>query len=189
MELTGQRTIPAPIGVTWQALNDPAILKACIPGCESLERTGADALTAVLALRVGPVSARFKGKVKLDAVQAPTRYAIEFEGQGGMAGFGKGMADVTLTEEGTATRLDYTAHAQVGGRLAQVGSRLVDAAAQKLAEDFFSAFEKNVQPAAPEEPDVPAPPIQAPPARGMPAWIKIGLAVAACIALIVLALS
>jgi uncharacterized protein len=187
MELTGRRLIAAPIGVTWQALNDPAILKTCIPGCVSLDRAGADALSAVLALRIGPVSARFKGNVRLRALEVPHRYAIEFEGQGGMAGFGKGTADVTLTEEGAGTRLDYQARALVGGRLAQVGSRLIDAAAQKLTEDFFGAFEHSVRLApATEQPTAPAEEAEAPPKRGVPVWLKVGAVIAAAVSALVL---
>jgi len=145
MELQGERLIPAPVAQTWQALIDPEVLKACIAGCESLERTGDDSFTALVAVRVGPVSARFKGNLKLTNVQAPNSYTIDFDGQGGVAGFGKGSADVALTAEGAQTRLKYAARAQVGGKMAQVGSRLIDAAAGKIAEDFFSAFEANLQ--------------------------------------------
>ena len=142
MELLGNRLIPAPIATTWEALNDPETLKACIAGCESLERTGDEAYTAVVALKVGPVSARFKGNLKMTNVDAPNGYTINFDGQGGVAGFGKGSADVKLTaESATTTRLVYEARAQVGGKMAQIGSRLVDATAGKLADDFFKAFE------------------------------------------------
>jgi carbon monoxide dehydrogenase subunit G len=144
MELIGERLIPAPILATWQSLNDPEVLKSCIAGCESLEWTQPDTLAAVLAARIGPVSARFKGTLKLSDMLPPHSYALSFEGQGGIAGFGRGSADVSLGEQGNQTLLRYSARAQVGGRLAQVGSRLVDAAASKIAEDFFSAFEKRV---------------------------------------------
>lgn len=149
MELQGDRLIPASLDKTWAALNDPDTLKACIAGCESLERTGDDAFAAVVAVKVGPVSARFKGNLKLSNVQAPHSYTIHFDGQGGVAGFGKGSADVSLSEEGAATRLKYLAKAQVGGKMAQVGSRLIDAAASKVAEDFFKAFEAHLSPAVP----------------------------------------
>ena len=148
MELTGERLIPAPIASTWEALNDPEVLKSCIAGCESLERVEPDVMTAVLAARIGPVSARFKGTVKLSDVQAPHRYVLSFEGQGGIAGFGRGSADVFLAERGDHTLLRYSSRAQVGGRLAQVGSRLINAAASKITEDFFSAFEARLGPAA-----------------------------------------
>lgn len=145
MELTGDRLIPASLPTTWTALNDPETLKACINGCESLERTGDDAFVAVVAVKVGPVSARFKGNLKLTNVDAPHSYTINFDGQGGIAGFGKGAADVTVAQEGEQTRLKYVARAQIGGKLAQIGSRLVNAAASKIAEDFFKAFEVKLQ--------------------------------------------
>ena len=148
MELQGERLIPTNQDKTWAALNDPAILKACITGCESLERTGDDAFAALVAVKVGPVSARFEGNLKLSNVQAPDSYTIHFDGQGGVAGFGKGSADVTLSPEGEQTRLKYVAKAQVGGKMAQVGSRLIDAAAAKVAEDFFKAFELQLAPPA-----------------------------------------
>ena len=129
------------IDTVWAGLNDPEILKACIAGCESLERTGDDAFQALVAVRVGPVSAKFKGNLKLLDVKPPTSYTIQFDGQGGVAGFGKGSADVTLAAEGSGTKLSSLARAQVGGKMAQVGSRLIDAAAAKIAEDFFTAFE------------------------------------------------
>jgi carbon monoxide dehydrogenase subunit G len=148
MELHGERLIPADVETTWAALNDPEVLKACITGCESLERTGDNAFTARVAVKVGPVSARFTGNLQLQNVQPPTSYTIVFDGQGGVAGFGRGSADVNLSAEGTAqTKLAYEAKAQVGGKLAQIGSRLVDAAAAKIAEDFFRAFEARLQPA------------------------------------------
>jgi carbon monoxide dehydrogenase subunit G len=145
MELQGERLIPATVDATWAALNDPAVLKACIAGCESLERTGDDAFVAVVAVKVGPVSARFRGNLQMTNVQAPTSYTINFDGQGGVAGFGKGSADVALTPEGAGTQLKYLARAQVGGKMAQIGSRLIDAAAAKIAADFFKAFEAHLQ--------------------------------------------
>jgi uncharacterized protein len=147
MELKGERLIPAPVDQTWAALNDPEVLKGCIAGCESLERVGDDGFAAVMAVKVGPVSARFKGNLKLSDVKPPNSYTIHFDGQGGVAGHGKGSADVSLAAEGRQTRLSYVARAQVGGKLAQVGSRLVDAAAGKIAEDFFTAFEAALAPA------------------------------------------
>jgi carbon monoxide dehydrogenase subunit G len=158
MELTGERLIPASIDKTWAALNDPAVLKGCIAGCESLERTGEDAFQAVVAMRVGPVSARFKGNLQMTNMQPPNSYTINFDGQGGVAGHGKGSADVALLAEGSATRLKYAARAQVGGKMAQVGSRLIDAAAGKITDDFFKAFEAALQTAAPEAAVAPAAP-------------------------------
>ena len=142
MELKGERLIPAPIDQTWAALNDPDVLKDCVIGCDTLEGNGDDGFLAQMAVKIGPVSARFKGSMKLTDVNPPTGYTIHFEGQGGMAGHGKGSADVTLapTDDGQ-TRLAYVARAQVGGKIAQIGSRLVDAAAGKIADEFFQAFE------------------------------------------------
>jgi carbon monoxide dehydrogenase subunit G len=154
MELQGERLIPASVDTTWAALNDPEVLKACIAGCESLERTGEDSLVAVVALKVGPVSARFKGNLSMTNVQPPNSYTINFDGQGGVAGFGKGSADVALTAEGEQTRLKYSARATVGGKMAQIGSRLIDATAAKITEDFFKAFEAHLQPAAVPGPEV-----------------------------------
>ncbi|WP_353147103.1 carbon monoxide dehydrogenase subunit G [Pollutimonas bauzanensis] len=145
MELQDERFIPATLDVTWAALNDPAILKECIAGCETLERTEENAFVALVSVKVGPVSARFKGNLKMTNVQPPHSYTIHFDGQGGVAGFGKGSADVSLVADGEKTRLNYTARAQVGGKIAQIGSRLVDAAAAKLSEDFFKAFEQRLQ--------------------------------------------
>ena len=148
MELQGERLMPASVDKTWAALNDPDALKACIAGCETLERSGPDAYTAVVALRIGPVSARFKGNLQMTNVQAPNSYTINFDGQGGVAGFGKGSADVALTTQGESTLLKYNARATVGGKMAQVGARLIDAAAGKITEDFFKAFEAHLAPVA-----------------------------------------
>ena len=153
MELQGERLIPASVDKTWASLNDPEVLKACIAGCESLERAGDDKMIAVVALKVGPVSARFKGNLAMTNVVAPTGYTINFDGQGGVAGFGKGSADVALTAQSPQqTLLKYTARATVGGKMAQIGSRLIEATAAKITEDFFKAFEAHLQAiAAPAE--------------------------------------
>ncbi|SFU38120.1 Carbon monoxide dehydrogenase subunit G [Pseudoduganella namucuonensis] len=150
MELIGEKLIPAPISATWAALNDAEVLKSCIAGCESLDHVQANMLAAQVALKIGPVKARFKGTLTLSDMNPPHSYVVSFEGQGGIAGFGKGAADVSLTEQGDQTLLRYAARAQVGGRLAQVGSRLIDAAAAKITEDFFAAFEVQLQPASVE---------------------------------------
>lgn len=167
MELQGERLIPAPVEATWAALNDPEALKACIGGCESLERTGDNTFQALMAVKVGPVSARFKGRLELRDVTPPTSYTLVFDGSGGVAGFGKGTADVKLAPEGSQTRLTYVAHAQVGGKIAQIGSRLVDAAAAKVAEDFFKAFEERLRQEAGEAAAAAAG--AAPPAEAAPA--------------------
>lgn len=141
MELTETHTLPVPQQRAWEALNDTAILKTCIPGCESIEPDGENAYAVALTAAVGPVKARFKGRMQLADIDAPRSYTIQFEGQGGAAGFGKGDARVTLEAAGDdATTLSYTARAQVGGKLAQIGSRLVDGAARKIAAEFFKRF-------------------------------------------------
>lgn len=148
MKLSGERVIPASIQTTWDALNDPETLKASIKGCESLEKSGEDEFLVALKVKIGPVNARFKGKLNLENVQPPHSYTIRFEGQGGIAGFGKGSADVSLEEQGESTLLKYESNAQVGGKIAQIGSRLVDSAATKIATEFFAAFEQQLKDAA-----------------------------------------
>ena len=143
MEMTGEQLIPLPQAETWKALNDPAVLKDCIPGCESIERTGDNEYAVVLTAKVGPVSAKFKGKMTVTDADPPRAYTLSFEGQGGVAGFAKGEATVTLAPEGNATRLSYTARASVGGKLAQVGARLIDGVAKQLAGKFFESFNER----------------------------------------------
>lgn len=151
MEMTNSRVIPAPPAEVWAALNDPAILQASIPGCESLERTGDDEWRAVLAAKVGPVSAKFTGTMRMKDATPPTGYTLQFSGQGGAAGFANGEAKVTLgPAEGGHTLLTYVAKAQVGGKLAQIGSRLIDGAAAKMADDFFARFSARLAPEVPE---------------------------------------
>jgi carbon monoxide dehydrogenase subunit G len=151
MEMTNSRDIPASPATVWAALNDPAILQACIPGCESLERIGDNEWRAVVAAKVGPVSARFTGTMRMLDVTPPTGYTLQFTGQGGAAGFASGDAKVTLTPaESDHTLLTYVVKSQVGGKLAQIGSRLIDGAAAKMADDFFARFSARLAPAAPE---------------------------------------
>ena len=141
MELTESYTLPISQQCTWEALNDIAVLRASIPGCESIEVERENVFALSMSASVGPVKARFKGRMLLTDIDAPRTYTIVFEGQGGMAGFGKGSARVTLEPAGNeATKLTYTASLQIGGRLAQIGSRLVDGAARKLAGEFFRRF-------------------------------------------------
>ena len=144
MEMTGEQLIQASQADTWKALNDPDVLKACVPGCESVERVSDTEFAVQMTARVGPVSAKFKGKLTLSDVKPPHSYTIAFEGQGGVAGFAKGGAEVRLAPEGHGTKLSYSARANVGGKLAQIGSRLVDAAANKVASDFFNAFNEKM---------------------------------------------
>jgi uncharacterized protein len=142
MELTETHTLPVPQQRAWEALNDTSILKACIPGCDSIEADGENAYAVGMTAAVGPVKARFKGRMELTDIDAPHTYTIQFEGQGGAAGFSKGSAKVVLEPGGDAdtTKLTYIANAQVGGKLAQIGSRLVDGAARKIAAEFFKRF-------------------------------------------------
>ena len=140
MEMNGSRTVPADVDTTWRALNDPEALKACIPGCESVERVSDNEYRLTMTARVGPVSARFTGRIVLADIVAPTSYTLSFEGQGGAAGFAKGESRVTLSANDPGTRIDYQVKSQVGGKLAQIGSRLVDGAAAKVADDFFARF-------------------------------------------------
>ncbi len=144
MDMEGEERIAAPRDVVWQALNDGDILRQCIPGCQTLEWTSPTELAATVKLKIGPVSASFAGAVTLSDVQAPESYTITGEGKGGIAGFAKGGAQVTLVDEGPETLLRYTAQAQVGGKLAQLGSRLIGSSSQKLAAQFFSDFNKAV---------------------------------------------
>ncbi len=144
MEMTGEQLIHASQADTWAALNDPEMLKACVPGCESIDRVSDTEYLVQMTARVGPVSAKFKGKLNLSNMNPPHSYSIAFEGQGGVAGFAKGGADVSLAPEGNSTRLAYKVKANVGGKLAQIGSRLVDAAANKVANDFFVSFNEKV---------------------------------------------
>jgi carbon monoxide dehydrogenase subunit G len=152
MEMTGEQLIGLPQTEVWRALNDPEILKACIPGCEAIDKTADNEYRVAMTAAVGPVKAKFSGKLMLSDLQPPNSYSLSFEGSGGAAGFGKGGAHVSLKPEGSATRLSYTAKASVGGKLAQVGSRLIDGVAKKMADDFFTAFNRKVAGQAPQQP-------------------------------------
>jgi uncharacterized protein len=169
MEISKVQIVPASPDRVWAALNDPQLLQACITGCESMERIADNEYRIAMKVKIGPVNARFTGKISLVDLNPPESYTLNFEGQGGMAGFAKGVAKVALAAEGEATRLAYSASAQIGGKLAQIGSRLIDGAAQKMAADFFAALarELNVVPEAsvPDAPQIlpaPAPGSQAP---------------------------
>jgi carbon monoxide dehydrogenase subunit G len=140
MDMSGERRIPAPREKVWAALNDPAILKGSIPGCESMEKLSDTELKATAAVKIGPISARFTGKVNLLDLDPPNSYRIEGEGQGGVAGFAKGGAVVKLTDDGADTLLSYDVKAQVGGKIAQLGARLIDASAKQMADAFFDRF-------------------------------------------------
>ncbi|MFL0694719.1 MAG: carbon monoxide dehydrogenase subunit G [Agrobacterium tumefaciens] len=145
MDMQGSERIEAPVETVWRALNDPEILKQSIPGCESLEKTSDSQMTAKVVLKIGPIKAKFEGTVELQNLNPPHSYTISGEGKGGLAGFAKGGADVTLTpEEGGTTLLTYTVKAEVGGKIAQLGSRLIESTSKKLAGEFFSNFNSAV---------------------------------------------
>lgn len=144
MDMTGEYRISAPRSRVWEALNDPEILKQCIPGCEEIQKQSDTEMTAKVVAKVGPVKAKFAGKVTLSDIDPPNGYTISGEGSGGAAGFGKGGAKVSLVDDGPDTVLSYTASAQVGGKLAQIGSRLIDGTARKMADDFFAKFTQVV---------------------------------------------
>lgn len=150
MEFTGQYPIPAPRDRVWQELNNPGALQACIPGCEGLDLVGDNRFEARLFAKVGPVQAKFKGTVTLQNLAPPASYDIDFEGSGGVAGFARGRASVTLAEDGSNTLLSYVAQATVGGKLAQIGQRLVDSSARKMADDFFGEFSRHCSAAVPQ---------------------------------------
>ena len=147
MEMQGSRHLAVTQQQAWDALNDPEVLKKCIPGCDKVEANGDNQYAIGMSVKVGPVAARFNGKILLADVQPPTSYTLNFEGQGGAAGFGKGNAKVHLvtTASDPGCELNYTAHAQVGGKIAQVGQRLVDGVAKSMAEDFFRRFDQEMQ--------------------------------------------
>ena len=195
MEIKGEYKIAAPREKVFAALNDQAVLQACIPGCESLEKTSDTEMKAKVRMRIGPVSASFSGKVTLSDIDPPNGYKISGEGQGGAAGFAKGGAVVTLREDAGETVLNYNVDAQVGGKIAQVGARLIDGTAKKLADEFFSKFAAMVggpPPAAAvagapagtaPASDVVSPPSPPPAAaqRGYRHWLVIGVGAAVLI--------
>ncbi len=173
MEMKGEYRIPATRQKVWEALNDPEVLKRCIPGCEELIKESDTELTAKVTTRVGPVSAKFTGKVTLSDINPPASYKISGEGQGGVAGFARGGAEVSLEEDGGETVLRYTATAQVGGKLAQIGSRLIDSTAKKMANDFFGTFAEEVG-AVPAEAEAAPAAAEAVPAGGISPALWIG---------------
>ncbi|MBM3650532.1 MAG: carbon monoxide dehydrogenase subunit G [Alphaproteobacteria bacterium] len=187
MEIKGEYRISASREKVFAALNDTAVLQACIPGCESLEKTSDTEMKAKVRMRIGPVSAAFAGKVTLSDIDPPNGYKISGEGQGGAAGFAKGGAVVTLREDGGDTVLNYTVDAQVGGKIAQVGARLIDGTAKKLADEFFGKFADMVGgPPPATTPPQPIAPVSAPPPpasaqRGYRHWLIIGVGAAVLI--------
>lgn len=199
MKITGEHRIPADRNTVWKALNDPEVLKACLPGCESIEKSSDTEMKAKITTRIGPVKASFSGAVTLSDLDPPNGYTISGEGQGGAAGFASGSAKVKLVEDGpSATVLSYEAEARVGGKLAQIGSRLIDSTVKKLSEEFFGAFAEKVgakagaPPAAVEAAVARAEPPKVPAAaarKGIPTAIWVGgLVVIAIILILVFAL-
>jgi len=198
MEMQGTRRLAVTQQQAWEALNDPQVLKTCIPGCDKVEATGENRYAIGMAVRVGPVSARFNGKIQLLDVLPPNSYTLSFEGQGGAAGFGKGTAKVNLAPplEGAGCELSYTAQAQVGGKIAQVGQRLVDGVARSMAEEFFRRFDEEMQRSHPEAYAAEAvlPPAAAEPeavsaaaiARRMPPWVWLLFGALVLLALLLL---
>jgi carbon monoxide dehydrogenase subunit G len=145
MTMAGEYQLAASQQAVWEKLNDPAVLKACIPGCQELEKTGDNGFKAIATIKIGPVKATFKGAVTLSDLDPPNGYKISGQGEGGVAGFAKGGATVKLAPKDGGTLLTYNVEAQIGGKLAQLGQRLVNGAAKKVADDFFSSFAKAVE--------------------------------------------
>jgi uncharacterized protein len=183
MDMQGQRVLHVTQAQAWDALNDPAILKSCIPGCDKFELADANVYNVGVAIKIGPVSAKFTGKVTLSDIQAPNSYALNFEAQGGVAGFGKGESKVSLHPHAEGCELQYTVHSTVGGKLAQLGQRLIDGAAKSLAEDFFKRFDEALQakyPAAESEtPAAVSPEPAAANSGAVPPWVWLSLVVGA----------
>lgn len=142
MQMQGSRQLAATAQQAWSALNDPEILKQCIPGCQKFELESENVYKTAAAIKIGPVSAKFNGKVELSDIQPPKSYSLKFEAQGGVAGHGKGVSHVELEENADGVELRYTVESQIGGKLAQLGQRLIDGAAKSMADDFFKRFEK-----------------------------------------------
>jgi carbon monoxide dehydrogenase subunit G len=191
MDMKGERRIPAPRETVWAALNDPAILKASIPGCESMEKLSDTELKATAAVKIGPIAARFAGKVNLLDLDPPNGYRIEGEGQGGVAGFAKGGATVQLADDDGGTLLTYDVKAQVGGKIAQLGARLIDATAKQMADAFFDRFAAAVStPEAADATPAPAPSVgvmtMLPAATGIPVVGWVGGAIFLLILVLIL---
>ncbi len=197
MEMQGNRHLAVTQQQAWDALNNPEVLKACIPGCDKVEPTGENQYAVGVAVKVGPVAAKFNGKIRLADIAAPNSYTINFEGNGGAAGFGKGNAKVNLAPaaEGAGCELAYTAQAQVGGKIAQVGQRLVDGVARSMADDFFRRFDEEMQR---RHPDAYAAEAAAAPAgevsplavdtgaKRIPLWVWIAFGIVVLVALLLL---
>ncbi|MDD5334099.1 MAG: carbon monoxide dehydrogenase subunit G [Rhodoferax sp.] len=176
MDMQGNRQLAITQQQAWEALNDPAVIQSCIPGCDKMEASGENQYAVALALKIGPIAARFTGKISLNDIVVPSSYTIAFDGQGGVAGFGKGTAQIKLLANPQGCELGYLVHASVGGKVAQLGQRLIDGAAKSMAEDFFKRFDEAMQKKYPQAyaarvaaSETPAPSA----ASGLPAWIWI----------------
>ena len=197
MQMQGSRQLPTTADVAWAALNDPEILKQCIPGCQKFELESENVYLTAAAIKIGPVSAKFTGRVELSDIDPPKSYTLKFEAQGGVAGHGKGVSHVELIENDQGVELRYTVQSQVGGKLAQLGQRLIDGAAKSMADDFFKRFEKALaaQSEAAEqtteavtdgtqaERQTPATPHQPGKSSGVPRWIWLAVAAAVTVAI------
>jgi len=189
MEMQGSRDLAITQQQAWDALNDPEVLKQCIPGCDKVEASGTDTFAIGMALKIGPVSAKFSGKITLSDINPPNSYTISFEGQGGPAGFGKGNAKVLLTPHGRGNTLSYEVKASVGGKVAQMGQRLIDGVAKSMAEDFFKRFDLAMQARYPEAYAEPAQDAAAAPAPAQEGNEGPGMGVLVFGAIVVLALA
>ena len=187
MEMTGSRALPMSQQIVWDALNNAEILKACIPGCEKFELTEPNTYAVGTAITIGPVAARFNGRVLLTDIVAPTSYQLQFDAQGGVAGFGKGSSRVELKPAGSGCELHYTVNSTVGGKIAQLGQRLIDGAAKSLAEDFFRRFDEALQQrypnAAPVVTDSAAQQPMPKTGGGMPSWAWAAIAAVVAVAI------
>ena len=177
MDMQGQRILAVTQQQAWDALNDPEVLKVCIPGCDKVEASGDNQYVLGVSVKIGPVSAKFSGRITLSDINPPHSYTLSFDGQGGAAGFGKGSSQVRLTSQDIGCELSYTVKAQVGGKIAQMGQRLIDGVAKSMAEDFFKRFDDEMQrrypsPAAAAPADAAAEAGPAPASAGgsIPAW-------------------
>jgi carbon monoxide dehydrogenase subunit G len=188
MDMQSSRQLAVTQQQAWEALNDPEVLKVCVPGCESIEPAGDNAYALVSTIKVGPVAAKFKSTIQLTDIQAPESYTLNFDGNGGAAGFGKGTAKVTLTPQEGGCELNYTVNATVGGKIAQVGQRLIDGVAKSMAQSFFKRFDEEMQRRYPASSPAPATPAAADSgrsvapagggaaARSIPIWIWVVVA-------------
>ena len=180
MNYQGSQLLPHPVGHVWQALLDPAVLQQCIAGCEKFERTGDDEYKSTVKISIGPVSARFASTVTLADVVPPSSCTLKFAGQGGVAGFGRGEAHVRLAPEAGGTRLDWDADAHVGGKLAQIGSRLIEATVRKMSDDFFVRFANQLN-QAPDEAVVTPAALKVTPSGATGKPVAIVIAILVCI--------